>query len=272
MSSQQPRRSARASRNNQADLIWIAGFFAAAVIGAAASHQFLAGHARISWPVTFAVALVVAAALGGVLRTGALDERPSASRQGGSRPGGGQPEDPSRYGGGPAAQRPPGSRPADRRAGGQPAIPASDPPAALRRATGPQAAAPGAKNQAPGDWWDSQAAPGPQGPGAAPTLPVMEPGMAGTVTMLDPGGKNLPPVPGRAGSSLQSEAVIAQCPGCGSFRMDASARSGNWQFACHECRHEWSWAPGTPWPQVQVRPDHGRRGPGAGRASGRRTS
>lgn len=277
MSSQQPRRSARASRNSRADLKWTAGFFAAAVIGGVASHQFLLGHASISWPVTFAVALVVAAALGAVLRTGVLDERQSAARHGGTRPDGGQPADPSRYGG----QRPPvareapagPSRPGGSRTGEQPTIPASDSLAAPRTATGPQAIAPSGRNQPPGGWWQTPAGRDPQDPGAAPpVVPVMDPGMASTVTMLDPAGKGLPPGTSRPGSSLQAEAVIAQCPGCGSFRMDASVRSGNWQFRCHECQHEWTWKPGTPWPEVQVRPDHGRRGPGAGRMSRRRTS
>lgn len=269
MSSQQPRRSARVSRDNRVDLIWIVGFFVVAVIGGILAHQLLLGHAATSWPVTFAVALVVAVALGVVLRTGALDERPSASGPGGNRADAGSPAHPAGDGGSPRGHRSPAGPPkhAIDQTGGQPLLSPPRSPADRRAATGPQVVAPGARN-APRDWWDVQAARESPGPGAAsPTVPVLDPGMAGTVTIVDPTRKNQPPGTSRSASSPEAEAVIAQCPGCGSFRMDGSVRSGNWQFTCPECQHQWDWTPGRPWPEVQVRPDHRRRGTGPGRGS-----
>src|SRR5215470_7918853 len=99
LSSQRSRRSPRASRNSQTELAWIAGFFAAALVGGIASHQLLHGHAPISWPLTIVIALVVAAVPGAAAWTGVLDEPQPASKHSSSRSTGGQPVDPSSYGG-----------------------------------------------------------------------------------------------------------------------------------------------------------------------------
>jgi hypothetical protein len=54
------------------------------------------------------------------------------------------------------------------------------------------------------------------------------------------------------------KAVIAQCPHCADFRIDADSRSPHWRFACQACGWQWSWQPGTPWPEVHVRPEERR--------------
>jgi hypothetical protein len=54
------------------------------------------------------------------------------------------------------------------------------------------------------------------------------------------------------------QAVIAQCPHCAGFRIDADTRSPHWRFACRACGWQWSWQPGTPWPEVHVRPEERR--------------
>lgn len=52
------------------------------------------------------------------------------------------------------------------------------------------------------------------------------------------------------------QAQIAQCPECGSFRVDVVTQAvPPWQFGCHECGRGWTWRPGAPWPSVQVRPN-----------------
>jgi predicted Zn finger-like uncharacterized protein len=60
-------------------------------------------------------------------------------------------------------------------------------------------------------------------------------------------------------SNYLDSALIAQCPNCGSFRIDANQTAPQWQFRCQECRQAWVWLPGDPWPAVQVRP-HLRKG------------
>jgi hypothetical protein len=65
-------------------------------------------------------------------------------------------------------------------------------------------------------------------------------------------------------SSYMSSAVIAQCPHCGSFAIDADERPADWAFGCRACGHRWAWRPGTQWPAVEVRPglrDERRRPP-----------
>jgi hypothetical protein len=71
-------------------------------------------------------------------------------------------------------------------------------------------------------------------------------------------GRPAPPL-----SSYMSSAVIAQCPRCGSFAIDAAERAADWAFGCRACGHRWAWCPGTPWPAIEVRPRlrRERRGP-----------
>jgi hypothetical protein len=54
-------------------------------------------------------------------------------------------------------------------------------------------------------------------------------------------------------------ALVAQCPDCGAFGIEARRRqkSSRWGFRCESCEFTWHWQPGTPWPPVAVRP--GRR-------------
>lgn len=55
-------------------------------------------------------------------------------------------------------------------------------------------------------------------------------------------------------SSYLDSALVAQCPNCGSFRMDTDRTAPEWRFRCQECRQIWAWRPGNPWPAIQVRP------------------
>jgi hypothetical protein len=89
-------------------------------------------------------------------------------------------------------------------------------------------------------WWDQ--------PGAEPgALPAAAPPADDRV----PRHARLPA--GRAARGDQGQ--IAQCPECGSFRVDVDTQAvPPWQFGCHECRHGWVWRPGVPWPSVQVKP------------------
>jgi hypothetical protein len=60
-------------------------------------------------------------------------------------------------------------------------------------------------------------------------------------------------------SEFLDQALIAQCPRCGSFRVAADNRAPEWLFGCEECGQRWTWQPGSPWPAVQVRPNARRR-------------
>ena len=55
-------------------------------------------------------------------------------------------------------------------------------------------------------------------------------------------------------SSYLDSALVAQCPNCGSFRMDTDQTAPEWRFRCQECQQIWTWRPGSPWPAIQVRP------------------
>jgi hypothetical protein len=258
LSSQQSRRSARAPGDGQADLTWIGAFIAAAVVGAFLAWLLLHGHASISFPWILLIALIVAVVPGVMLWRGSFDDPPPAGRHGGGPAP--RPADSSRFSSGlPPARPPAGANP--RGTGGQAAL-TPDQLASGIRASGSQPSVPGGRDTSGAGWWSETAS-----IGAAATVPPVDPGMTGTVTMFDPAGKDQPGS-ARTGPAPQAEAVIAQCPQCGSFRMDGNVRSGRWQFLCHECRHEWNWQPGSPWPEVRVRPEQGRRG--QGRQSSRR--
>lgn len=66
------------------------------------------------------------------------------------------------------------------------------------------------------------------------------------------------PVPnqpaGRDLSCYLGSTLIAQCPRCGAFELDAVRDTTTLAFRCQRCEHGWTWRPGTPWPPVQVRP------------------
>jgi len=55
-------------------------------------------------------------------------------------------------------------------------------------------------------------------------------------------------------SSYLNSVIIAQCPRCGSFAIDAIEGPTEWAFRCHACRHTWTWRPGASWPAIEVRP------------------
>jgi hypothetical protein len=56
-------------------------------------------------------------------------------------------------------------------------------------------------------------------------------------------------------SQFLDQALIAQCPNCGSFHVDFNNQAEPWAFRCGECRRQWTWQPGTPWPAIAVRPN-----------------
>jgi hypothetical protein len=95
-----------------------------------------------------------------------------------------------------------------------------------------------------------------------PTLATPEPSWwdkTGPVRKSQSKARPAPPL-----SSYMSSAVIAQCPRCGSFAIDADGRPADWAFGCRACGHRWAWRPGTQWPTVEVRPglrDERRRPP-----------
>jgi hypothetical protein len=56
-------------------------------------------------------------------------------------------------------------------------------------------------------------------------------------------------------SRFLGQALIAQCPNCGSFHVEVKNQTEPWSFWCTECRQQWTWQPGTPWPAIAVRPN-----------------
>ena len=58
--------------------------------------------------------------------------------------------------------------------------------------------------------------------------------------------------------------IVAQCPRCGAFHLDAAAAPPGYRFRCRACAFDWGWQPGEPWPAVQVNPR--RRQPGTDNA------
>jgi hypothetical protein len=189
----------------------------------------------------------------------------------------------------------------------RPARPARPPPAARTfrdPGTGTQAG-PAAGPSAAGP------APGPAGP---VTDPADRPGPSSAVRLMQPSPVSgdapwweksaaLPVVAAEPGaapplSSYLDSALIAQCPRCGWFGIDAqqglaqqgSAHQGSahpesaqqesahqesapWRFECQACQNRWTWRPGTAWPPVEVRPRlrHQHRappGPGSSASAG----
>jgi hypothetical protein len=45
---------------------------------------------------------------------------------------------------------------------------------------------------------------------------------------------------------------VVQCPACGSHRANLEQDQRGPSFTCVDCRHEWRWEPGQPWPAVVV--------------------
>ena len=87
---------------------------------------------------------------------------------------------------------------------------------------------------------------GAQGAGGAPVSPPVR-------VLQDPATAHA--TRGMSIADFVGKAVIAQCPDCADFGIDADPRSPRWRFACRACGSQWSWQPGTPWPEVHVRPE-----------------
>jgi hypothetical protein len=150
---------------------------------------------------------------------GLLDQALPGSER---RPGGLPESGPSRAG--PVPSRTWSSSGADQRPG-----PAIDPPAQQGVVRLVQA------DQGHGAWWEQGVTDAP----ASQTVPAGGPPRADLSQYLD-------------------QALIAQCPNCGSFRVDVDSRTAPWRFGCLECRKSWPWEPGQPWPTINVRPNERR--------------
>lgn len=83
-----------------------------------------------------------------------------------------------------------------------------------------------------GPWWQKA-----DGPSALPSQDVL-----------------LGPAPNVVG--YLDSALIAQCPDCGAFGLEAKRMQApnRWGFRCESCDFTWPWQLGTPWPPVRVRP------------------
>jgi hypothetical protein len=97
------------------------------------------------------------------------------------------------------------------------------------------------------------------GPGGSPT-PWWNKGRPSGA----PGGADAPaapaPPPPELGSYL-GDAVIAQCPNCGEFRVDKKRTGDCYTFDCPSCQMRWTWRPGEDWRSIEVAPRrrHSRR-------------
>ncbi|MFJ6673908.1 hypothetical protein ACIQMJ_22595 [Actinosynnema sp. NPDC091369] len=60
--------------------------------------------------------------------------------------------------------------------------------------------------------------------------------------------------PSRDGYDVDN-AVVAQCPRCGDFRLDLEQDADTYAFHCRNprCGHRWEWRAGAPWPTTVVR-------------------
>jgi predicted Zn finger-like uncharacterized protein len=213
----QPSGRSREPEDKRADLAWSALFLVASVLGGLAAAK-LTGE---SGPFAVALSLLVAAAMMVALYLGLLDQtdEPSAGVRRGAAHASGHVADSGRQ----LSTENPG-----------PAFPgAADPPVQ-----------PGVVQlvQQPSDgqaWWAGQAA----DQAGQRLASAARPG-----TMANSGTADL--------SQFLSQALIAQCPNCGAFRIDVNShRPTEWAFRCQECHRQWTWRPGHPWPPVQVRPN-----------------
>jgi hypothetical protein len=213
-------RNARSPQEQRSSLAWSALIVVASLVGGLAA-------AAITKAVTSAVLLsLVVAAIGVVaLYFGLLNDKQPASGQHASGPGGYRVPDVPPTAPLPMTMTMPES-PGDGTRPVQPAEPVR--PAAVRVVSDPSTPA----------WWQGQGqgSAGPARRGAPSTGP-----------------RSVPL------SEFLDQALIAQCPRCGSFRVGADNRPAEWHFGCEECGARWTWQPGSPWPAVQVRPNARRR-------------
>jgi len=205
------------------NLLWSALFVAASLVGGLAAAELTHLHAWIAVLFSLLVALVMVI----LLYMGLLDDTRSGSRgaQGGEAPAGSR-------GGTPAGGQ--------HRYPGPVGSPSGPPPSV------PEAAA---KPVEPGLAMLMQPEPGSQARGG-------DGWWAGHMEARPRERSASRPGPQRVDlAQFLDQALIAQCPRCGAFRIDADNRATEWLFRCKECSQGWTWQPGTPWPAVQVRPE-----------------
>lgn len=227
--------------------MWIGGFILAAEMGglaaAAVTHESVLR--------ALAIPLAVAAVAAAVLRAGALDPRHSAGRRAVNTSG----EQPAA----PDAARTAAAGPAGSPSGQQPDARAGERAAADGASAHPAASGPDSQPYAwswplTADGAERAAAPVPAERGPAAPEPVRP----GVVTVLQDHTTRAEPPRTADLSEFLGQVVIAQCPHCAGFRIGASTQPPDWLFGCHDCGQQWSWRPGTPWPEVHVRPGERR--------------
>jgi hypothetical protein len=214
----QPSNSGRDPASKDSNLAWSALFVVAAVVGGLAAADITHESALIA----VAFSLLVAAVLVIALYRGLLDRaEPVGDRD--DRPVWSRPGPPVING---------GAEPGGYEAGGPRDRRRQEHQGALDPVVQPGVVRLVQPDSAGGAWWEAHA------PASPATRAAQSPG---------PGKVDL--------SQFLDQAVIAQCPNCGSFRIDVDNRAAKWLFGCRECRKRWAWEPGNPWPPIQVRPD-----------------
>jgi hypothetical protein len=229
-SGQQARQPVPETRLRGRDVAWSAIFIAAALVGALAG----AGITHMRPLVAIALALIVALIPVALLFNGKLNVDPRSAK-GSNRLDGGRPAGGYSW---PATSQP------DQRQTAPPPLPAklastlTGTPPELSLQSPPPAAA---------GWWRTEH----EGGDAGPTSPELAP-RAASPAPRPPAAA--PYVPERVDLS---HALIAQCPNCGSFRLDGTEhRHGRaWELTCLECPCAWTWRKGDVWPAVHVRPE-----------------
>lgn len=225
MTAQPPRSGHRAreepvSQGKYGNTIWGAVYVLASLAGGLAAGELT--HESVGWAI--GISLLIAAGTVAALMSGVLgDDRPEAGR---------------------SFQRP----------GAPMSPPPLGPPATQPQPGWPQASSGHAHGftTPPGE---------PVQPGMVRLLQVERPASGGAWWEKSGGAAAQVAVSSRANerrpvdlSEFLGQAEIAQCPRCGSFRIDARTAAAEWQFRCQECGYQWAWLPGSPWPSVQSRP------------------
>jgi len=226
MSAPSGRMGAGSPEDQGPNLAWSALFVVASLLGGLAAADI----AHVSALITVLISLLVAVVAVIVLYMGLLDqtrvgppgglgEAPVGHRAG--NPGGGQ----HRHGAEVPAALPVPPVQSPRQAG--PPAERELPAKPVVRLVQPQSG-----GQSGGEWWEGHVA-------------------------ARPGERTGPkPVPRTVSlSQFIDRAQIAQCPRCCAFRIDVDDRAAELLFECRECRQRWTWQPGTPWPDIQVRPE-----------------
>ena len=212
-----------------------------AVVGAALAVVilFVAGVPVVSFPVVVVGLLAVAAATAvALLLAGpAPVDEPAGSRDPGPPREG---VAVSRSDPFPPTRRPPPPPPAGSHPPAQ-ALPAPPPPQPprtpppARHVLHPLSAGDGTGSNGGGDWWNRRS-----GQAGAPVEVVEHAAVA--------------PRAAPALDSYLTDAVVAQCPNCGEFRVVPQRTDDGYAFDCPSCREHWTWRPGEAWPGIDVAP------------------